>query len=373
MRNMKYNSNILLVLALLAANLAFGQVYERNRSETKSWKVYSQTSLEIVNKYGNINLFNWSKDSVRIEIKAQVKASKEQKADKLFEFIDFEFNDSKYYIVAKTQLRQNQGSFWAELSDLANTVFSGNNKIQIDYDVYLPADMELKLENKFGNIYMTNYQGKLSIDLSNGDLKAYNLSGQSDITLSFGNATINTIDNGYMDLSYAELNLDSANELQLESKSSEIEIGKLGTLQINSRRDKLQVDELSILTGESSFTYITLDRFEKDIKLKTEFGDLKINEVALDFHQIDLESKYSDLLIKFSPSASTDINVEYSETTGIYYPDKYSTLKTSVLDEKTGKKSLNGNIGVTQQNSPMLKITIQAGKVTFQELISDNR
>ena len=69
---MKYNTSIFLALAFLFANVSYGQVYERNRSEIKSWKVYPQTSLEIVNKYGNINLFNWTKDSVRIEIKAQV-------------------------------------------------------------------------------------------------------------------------------------------------------------------------------------------------------------------------------------------------------------------------------------------------------------
>ena len=67
----------------------YGQTYERTRFESRSFKVYDKTSLEIINKYGNIHLFNWEKDSVRIEIKLEVKANKEAKVDKIFDYIEF--------------------------------------------------------------------------------------------------------------------------------------------------------------------------------------------------------------------------------------------------------------------------------------------
>lgn len=370
---MKYNKSALVVLALLAVNLAFGQVYERSRNETKSFRVYPQTSLEIVNKYGNINLFNWSKDSVRIEIKAEVKASKQQKADKLFEFIDFEFSDSKYYIVAKTQLRQNQGSFWAELSDLANTVFSGNNKIQVDYDVYLPADMELKLENKFGNIYCTNYQGNLSINLSNGDLKANDLTGDTDIAVSFGNASINTIKVATIELNYAELKLKTADELTIESKSSEIEIEKLSRLQINSRRDQLEIDEVDILSGETSFTYITLENLLTEIKLTSTYGDLNIQHIAPGFHKIEMDAKYTDIRFAFSGQPRAEVKVDYTETTGLYYPDSFSGLTHQEITEKDGRHLLSGKIGNPEANRQIISVSVQSGKVTLEESVFEIR
>ena len=208
---MKYK---LITLLLIVGSLAFSalqaQVYERSRELTKTFRVYEETTLEVHNKYGNIHLFPWQKDSVRIRIEVEVKANKESKADKIYDYIDFDFSHTKYYIEAKTAFRQNRSAFWSEVSDLASTLFSGNNKAQIDYYIYLPADIEIKLENKFGNIYTTNHSGKMIIELSNGDFKANDLSGYVDFDFSFGNASIGQMDEGKLKLGYGELEIEKA-------------------------------------------------------------------------------------------------------------------------------------------------------------------
>jgi hypothetical protein len=370
---MKYKFFLFLAISIYAVNTLKAQVFERSRQEIKSFKVNDQTSLEIVNKYGNIHLFNWSSDSVRIEINAQVKASKQQKADKLFEFIDFEFTDSKYYIVVKTQLRQSQGSLWAELSDLANTVFSGNNKIQVDYNVWLPADMEVSLENKFGNIYCTNHQGKFTVDLSNGDFKANDLTGESDISVSFGNASINYIDRGFVELAYAELSLASAGDLKLETKSSEIEIEKADLLDLQSRRDQVTIGELGSLTGKTSFSYLTIQQVRQSLKMQTEYGDLKIKEIPGHFKKIDLNARYTDLTLTLARLMSCQVLIEHSETTGINYPDQFDSLQFEPIDKKADRYKTYGFIGKPDKNAGLINITIQSGKVSIQETITTVR
>ncbi len=163
--NMKYKVLIILVaIGLIGSGVARTQTFEKSRQESRTFKVYEQTTLEIENKYGNIHVFPWAKDSVKIEIDLQVKANKQSKVDKIFDYISFEFSDSKYYVIARTEFRANQSSFWAEVTDVANTVFSGNNKTQINYNIFLPATMDIKLENKFGNIYCTDHAGKFEVD-----------------------------------------------------------------------------------------------------------------------------------------------------------------------------------------------------------------
>ncbi|MCB2218779.1 MAG: hypothetical protein KQI35_00185 [Bacteroidetes bacterium] len=370
---MKYKIILLLLISIYSVVTIKAQVFERSRKEIKNYKVYEQTSLEIVNKYGNIHLFNWNNDSVRIEIDIQVKASKQQKADKLFEFIDFEFTDSKYYIVVKTQLRQNQGSLWTELSDLANTVFSGNNKIQVDYNVYLPSDMEVSLENKFGNIYCTNHRGKLSVDLSNGDFKANDLSGESDIAVGFGNASIQSIERGFIKLAYAELSLASAESLKLESKSSEIDIASVDMLILQSRRDQITLGELVGLSGETNFSYLTIQRFHQRLTMQSEYGDLKIKQIPMDFQKIDLNARYTDISLTLDMPVSCQVNIEHSESTGIYYPDHFEGLQLEPIDKKANRYRTAGIIGNSDRISGLVNITIQSGKVSLQELSSDLR
>ena len=87
---MKYKSVLFLsVIVLLLPVLLSAQPYERSRQETHTFKVYKQTTLEVYNKYGNIHLFPWEKDSVKIRIELNVKANKQNKVDKIFEYIDF--------------------------------------------------------------------------------------------------------------------------------------------------------------------------------------------------------------------------------------------------------------------------------------------
>ncbi len=244
MKIMKYK--ILTGLTVFVFLIPLGlrsQVYERSRQETHTFKVYNETSLEVYNKYGNIHLFIWDKDSVKIKIDVQVKANKESKADKIFEYINFDISNTKYYIMARTQFKQ-RNSFWSEVTDLANTLFSGNNKAQIDYFIYMPKDMQAKFENKFGNVYATDLSGVVRFKISNGDFKANNLKGHLDLKLSFGNASINRIVSANMNISYGELELESADELILESKSSTFNIQKLGSLNLTSRRDKFNIDEI---------------------------------------------------------------------------------------------------------------------------------
>lgn len=343
------------------------QPYERSKEETRSFKVYKQTTLEIYNKYGNIHLFPCEKDSVKIKIELNVKANKQSKVDKIFEYINFEFSNTKYYIVARTQLKQ-QGTFWAEVSDLANTIFSGNNKTQIDYYIYLPKNMQAKFENKFGNIYSTDHSGKLEVKISNGDYKANNISGYLDLDLSFGNASINSIESGRFNINYGELELGKANDLVIESKSSTLNIEEIGSLSIKSKRDKFRIDNLTSLTGETSFSYITLKDLTSDLTMKTQYGEVNLEDINSNFKVIDLTSNYTDILLTLPKQATLAVDITHSEATGIIYPDKYAGLTTETIDKKEDIIKTSGIIGSISSPAGKIKIMIKSGKVTFREI-----
>jgi hypothetical protein len=328
--------------------------------------VYKQTNLEVYNKYGNIHLFPWEKDSVKIRIELNVKANKQNKVDKIFEYIDFEMSDTRYYIIARTKLKQ-QGTFWAEVSDLANTIFSGNNKAQIDYFIYLPKTMQAKFENKFGNIYSTDHSGKLEIKISNGDYKANRISGYLDLDLSFGNASISAVEFGKFNIGYGELELEKGNELLLTSKSSTIEIEEIGSLSINSKRDKFKIDKIASLTGETSFSYITLKDMASDVTLETQYGEVKMEEINSGFVIVDLTSTYTDIILALPKQASMAVDILHSESTGIIYPDKFDGLATEVVDKKEDITKTSGVIGAVPNPSQKIKIMIKSGKVVLKE------
>lgn len=364
---MKYKGLIMFCLVLFQFEMVYSQVYERSRTETRSFKVYKETTLEISSKYGNIHLFTWEKDSVKINIDVHVKANKEAKADKIFEYIDFEFSSTKYYIIANTEL-QNTGSFWSEVSDLANTIFSGSNKAQIDYNVYLPANMEIKLVNKFGNIYMTNQLGKTTIDLSNGDLKANDFKGYTDISLNFGNASINSIDIGKLTMGYAELTLTSANQLDIESKSSTINIRDIGQLTFDSRRDKYFIDKLTSIKGSTSFSYLTIKDFSNNMTISSDYGEIKLEGINTAFKLIDLKSNYTDIYLSLPAAISFQLNVDHTEATGISYPEHYKKVKVEAIDKKEDIYRTSGLIGEQAKAKAKIGILLKSGKLVISDV-----
>lgn len=358
---------MLLITGSLAFSAAHAQVYERSRELTKTYKVHKETTLEVSNKYGNIHLFPWEKDSVKIHIEVEVKANKESKADKIFEYIDFDFSNTKYYIVAKTALRQNKNAFWSEVSDLASTLFSGNNKAQIDYFIYLPKDMEVKFENKFGNIYTTNHLGKMTINLSNGDLKANNLMGYVNLDFSFGNASIGQINDGKLKIGYGEIDIKVAGMLDIVSKSSTLRIDELNDLKLNSRRDKYYIEEINSISGTTSFSYINIESFSEEMNMETEYGEVNFDHVGSRFQLIDLNSKYTDITLNVSDGFNCALTIDHNESAGISLPDNTTGLTKEEIDKKEDHYKTSGVLGKSSMPSGKVNVALWSGNFTVRK------
>jgi len=364
---MKLNCKFIIAVAALLLMIPWNgsaQDYSKSRHEERAYAVGKNTEVQIVNKYGNIHVYEWEKDSVKIVIDLEVKANKESKMNKTYDMIDFEFTSTDYYIIAKTNFKNSQGSFWGEVSELASTIFSSNNKAEINFEVYVPITCHLKLENKFGNIYMTDHRGKTEIILSNGDLKAFSFSDELDLKVDFGDVNIKSLGNANFTTSYGKIDIDEVAELTVESKSSEYEIGVVDVLSVKSRRDKFDIEELVELNGEMSFSEIKVDYFSSDAKLNTNYGDLNIRSVANTFGKFQLDARYTDVNLNFDPEAAFVLDLEYTEKTSLSLPVGFEKEDEEVIDKKEDVIKTSGKVGAGSKLSRVI-IKIESGLVNI--------
>jgi len=138
------------------------QVYSDRK--VRNFKVTEKTTVEVSNKYGKIHVVTWKKDSARFEVDLRISTNSYQKMDKLRSNIGFDFSGSKSYVKAKTDFSNQAGV----ISDFVDA-FIPSNQVTINYMVYVPEYVNLKIENKFGDIYIDDYNGNLQIELSNGN------------------------------------------------------------------------------------------------------------------------------------------------------------------------------------------------------------
>ena len=351
---------LLILLALLPGTLALAQDITDTRSVSRSYPVSFETTLEVHNKYGKIQVATWEKDSVAIEVDILLTESSKNKMRKLKEDIRIDFTAAESYIIAKTVIKSESGRLASELKSIGNTISGNNKRIEINYLVHLPAYMDVVLTNKFGDIYMDDLEGQADIELSNGVLKANRLTGNSSISLGFANGMIKELGSAKLKLSYSDLVLNEVSQLDMVSKSSKLNVDTVNVLKLESRRDKLYFKQVEYMYGKSNFTQIWVYDFLRESDLYMKYGELTVEHVMPDFSKIYVESDYTDITLYFDRASSLAFDIFHHEKSILRLPG------TELLSEETqsGKDHFK-TVGTIGETEPMGELNIDALQKCF--------
>jgi hypothetical protein len=326
-----------LVLFLYPGGLS-GQVYTDRK--VREYKVADNTSVEVSNKYGKIHVITWDIDSVKIEANLRISASNYQKMQKLRDNITFDFNATKTFIVAKTVFT-NQATIISDFVD----AFIPSNIVSINYMVYTPEYVNLKIDNKFGDIYMDDFNGTLELILSNGDLKANKLSGAPTVRLSSGDGTINSISDGKVFASYSDLQIRDAGKVSLETRSSVLTIDQGNEVSVDSRRDKFQIGMLNELSATGYFTIFNIDQLNKDLRCSLKYGNIAVQRISDAFSFINIESEYADIDLYFNRNTSYNLDISHHYDVYINLPANLARVETTVQNKDEKIMLTYGKIG----------------------------
>ncbi|MBU0765867.1 MAG: DUF4097 domain-containing protein, partial [Bacteroidetes bacterium] len=287
---------LLLLLAVYGGiQHAGAQILTESRKVSRSFSANNETTVDIQNKYGKVHIVTWDKDSVRVIISMQLQSDSEERISELKRHINFDFTETPTYLIVRTDIGPSGKGFFGDLKDIARSLSSSGNEVQINYKVFLPEYVNLKVSNKYGDIYASSLSGDLTIRLDNGDLKADNFRGRADIEIQFGDAVVNSIGDGRISLNYAEIYAKEAGQLTIDSKSSKITIDKVESLKINSKRDKFYVKEIDKIYGSSSFSDFWIHYLSTEASCNIKYGHFNMEAVSAGFSFLNFTSRYTDL------------------------------------------------------------------------------
>jgi len=363
----KSNNNIrilfFLALAIGIPILLSAQVYSEKRERGKSFKVKSGTSIQIWNKYGNVNVLPWEKDSVRIDISISAQSKQAVKVVKILSSIDCEMLATANSISARTVFYDNSTTFWKDVVSYAGQVINTSNNLQINYTVYMPVTNDIKIENKFGNVYMDSHSGNADISVSNGDLQARNFNGGLKLKLEFGSASLQDANEAQLTINYSDLTARKINKLIMNSRSSIIDIEETNSIELVSSRDKLVVKSCNSLSGDASFTRIRINELAAICTMNAKYGEIRLNIVTRDFRNINIKSEYTDIFLGFNPSDSYSMDLVYDSKTSLNISAPINNqLKKEILNAKLGTVQASGNIG--KSGTSHVSVTAKAGSLS---------
>jgi hypothetical protein len=326
------------------------------RSYIKTVPVGKETYLEVFNKYGTIQITPWNKDSAYIRAEVKAFAPNQLKLNKMFDGITINIAETKYLVRAQTDFTQTINMLFESFKGITSKLISYDSRVEINYYISIPEYLNLKIENKYGDVYMENNTGIFSISVSNGSFKANSLGKGSSITMAFCDATIKSVTSGKIDASFSEISIGETEDISINSISSRYEIKKAGMIRAESRRDKFFINNIDKLQGSSYFTDYNVINLKKELNLTTRYGSVNTDLIERGFDAVFINSNYSDITLEFDQGSSYNLDIRHINAF-LVLPDKNINTEQKALNEEKKEYMTYGTVG---KNPGTTKVKIDA-------------
>jgi hypothetical protein len=353
---MKLKNVIFAGLISLMLNPLSAQSVSEKRSFIRSIPLEKDARLEIKNRYGDIHISSWKKDSVNIMAEIEAFAPNHEKLDKLLEGIEININTSGSVVRAETEFGREITDFLESIKGLTEKIIDYDSRVQINYFINIPDYVDIRIENQFGDISMENNTGAISIDLSNGDFKANSLNRISELSLDFGDAEIGSVRSGKINTSFSRYVIRESGELSINSTSGRYELSKVDKIDIESRRDKFFIGNISGMNGISYFTDYSIESLTGNTDLTLKYGNFNAENIDSRFENIDLTSAYCDISMHFEPSASCGYEIRHTNAF-VVIPEKNIKSEKETLNKDKKEYLITGILG---SNPGSRKVSIDA-------------
>jgi hypothetical protein len=355
---MKLSKTLIMILFLALTSSVSAQTVSEKKNFIKSMAADRGTRMEIVNKYGDIHITTWNKDSVYIMAEIEAFAPNRARLEKMFDGINVDMTGTSSLIVAKTRFDQSLTEILESFKGLTDKVIDYNSRVKINYFINAPDFLDFNIENQLGDISMETNRGTISVTLSNGSFKAASLDRISDMRLSFGNVDIGSVKSARIEPNFSELVIGESNDLTINSTSSRFNLERAGIVETESRRDKFFIDKISSLNGTSYFTDFKVQELGKEARLTLKYGSLDVGTLDRRFDNIDIKSVYSDLTLSCDPSASYRYEIRHTNSF-VVVPERNAKSEKEPVNEERKEYVITGVVG---GNPGSQKIIIEATK-----------
>ncbi len=302
----------------------------------KSFDVNHDAEVNIINKYGKVNIHTWDKNTVEIEVTISVEARNEEAADDVFSRINLNFDNGESFVKAETTIESQSNKWWGSSSD----------EFTINYEVNMPKSNQLKLFNKYGDSYVAYLNSSAEVEVKYGNLIMEGLNDDIDLMIGYGNAKITSCKDMDVEIKYGKLNIQDLKNLKIESKYSKItldkaidinslskydtyRIGEINELNNEGKYDDFEIAFVNSITADSKYTDFEIEELATSARFDLQYGDVNIESVAAGFENIDLEGNYTQFKIEVSKSAEfhfiADSNygdIKYPEDVEVIYEEE---------------------------------------------------
>ena len=357
--NMKTTLKAIFIFLLIVLNFSINSIAQDKQLKFEKTLNHSfpsnlNTLLEINNLYGNITLNNWEKNEISVNVIISVWTDSEEKAQEYIQAFDVKIINDTTKISFTSIIDNNK---------LDKSFKKGKSSYQINYVINHPVYLKVNLNNTYGDISINEISGKTNIKLIHGKFNATNLAFDdtkpvSKIQIEYGKATIGKCTWGEFVLNYSTIDMQKSTAVIVKSKYSNVNINEAYVLISTSQYDNYKILQCNRMTISSNYTQIESNLISKELILNLSYGGCDIKQIAADFDNVNITSKYTNITAPIADGSCYKINVNVD-----YGSIKFSP-KANVDKHKSAiGTSVNGFIGCKGNASAKVSVDSKYGDI----------
>lgn len=201
--------------------LAFS--FQKEKVIEKIYPISSKHKLSIDNRYGKVSINNWNRNEVKVTVRIRTAENSEKRAEDALDRVRIDESASGNTISFKTNISSSDSNWWSSL-----TQGTGDRALRIDYEVYIPKQNDLTLANQYGPIELADRDGKVTLSVNYGSLRAGRLNANHNtLSVAYSKADIDYLKDGDVSVRYGGLTLSESERLTLSISYSGGEVGRV--------------------------------------------------------------------------------------------------------------------------------------------------
>lgn len=325
---MQYKLFVLIFLGMFTLKANHPLVIETKVID-KTFQVNESAELQINNRYGNITMTAWDKNTIQIHIEIRVDGKNAEAVKERISTIDVDFSANPDLVSAYTKIGE--------------TRKSKNTNIEIHYTVKLPKSNNIEIKNRYGNIYLDELNGKSKIDLQYGSISLGKLNNSlNSWELDYvSNSTVEYVKSAIINADYSHLDIRKSEVLNLNADYADIKIGDAKDLINVMGYGNLIVSKVNRVSNTADYTNVKIGTLTRSFVSSGNYGGISIEQVSRDFENIDVTADYSSLNLGIDSKASYKLNASFKYAK-LNYP---SNIDMKKVIEKPGSSIYEGVAG----------------------------
>ena len=330
--------------------------YTKEKTINKEFNVNSDALLKVDNSYGNLNISSWNENRVVIEVHIKTNGNNEEKVQQKLDDISVNFDASSSVVSAKTEFNDNNSGWgW-------NWGKNNNVNMQINYTIKIPVKNSVNLENDYGSIILDRIDGHAKISCDYGRLEIGELRGRNN-QLNFdytSNSTIDFINSGEIRADYSGFSIEKAGDLKVIADYTNAKIDQMENLDYTSDYGKMEVGDVENIRGDGDYITIKLGSVHGNVDISSDYGSIRIEELAEDAGNVNIRSDYTGVKIGYSPNYHFDFDITTSYA-GVSGKDDFAI---NISTEKSTSKHYEGYYG-SKGSGNMVTLNSDYGSISF--------